>query len=90
MTKTPKLKYHDEQCTYRLASEITILLDSMMELTSDESELILRKRKEAKENQVRWAVQDACKHKNKRHLGSFGHNGDDWYRCDECGKEWSD
>lgn len=90
MTKTPELKYHDERCTYRLASEIAILLDQIMEVTQQEKELILRKRKEAKENQERWDKQKACKHKNKIHEGRFGHNGDDWYRCPDCGYTWDE
>ena len=59
-----------------------------MKLTPDERELVLTHRKKQKENQERWAKQKACLHPRKVHEGRFGHNGDDWYNCPDCGYKW--
>lgn len=77
-----------EEFINRFPQDIQVLIDSKFELSEDEKLVILKLRKERKEAEERRVKQEACKHKNKVYEGRFGHNGDDWYFCRDCGKKW--
>lgn len=59
-----------------------------VELTNEEWMHIKDLRETKKKQQALKQKQTSCKHPRKIHEGRFGHNGDDWYRCPDCKKEW--
>jgi len=61
-----------------------------MILTKEEENIILNHRDDVKRVQERQYKQLNCTHPNKYSQGRFGHNGDEWFHCRDCGKEWSD
>lgn len=62
----------------------------MITLTDEEEKLILDRRRNIAERKKIMDKQAKCSHTNKKDQGRWGHNGDQWWRCDECGKEWYD
>lgn len=56
-----------------------------MILTEEEKLLVLAYRKEKADAAARRERQNNCSHLHKVFEGRFGHNGDEWYLCKDCG-----
>ena len=60
-----------------------------IQVTNTEWQYIQQRRIDEEQAIKRKQLQDNCKHPRKIYEGSFGHNGDSWYKCPDCKKNWS-
>lgn len=62
----------------------------LFDITKEEQQYILKERKIKEERAAKKRKQESCKHVNKIFKGRYGHNGDSWYYCKDCGLEWDE
>ncbi len=60
-----------------------------IEVTEQEYQTIIAERERRALLERIKEKQTSCKHPKALSRGRFGHNGDEWYYCPDCRKEWS-